>query len=107
MKALVIAENSSSAAKLAGGARTFGADDVSLVCFEGVVPDASDTSILLTVPDGALVDDAYLSLLPFAEESDVVIAEPTRRCKVIAGRIAVTVAVRAGTPIYMIFIARG
>ena len=88
MKALVIAENSSSAAKLAGGARTFGADDVSLVCFEGVVPDASDTSILLTVPDGALVDDAYLSLLPFAEESDVVIAEPTRRCKVIAGRIA-------------------
>ena len=88
MKALVIAENSSSAVKLAGGARTFGADDVSLVCFEGVVPDASDTSILLTVPDGALVDDAYLSLLPFAEESDVVIAEPTRRCKVIAGRIA-------------------
>lgn len=88
MKALVIAENSSSAAKLAGGARAFGADDVSLVCFEGVVPDASDTSILLTVPDGALVDDAYLTLLPFAEESDVVIAEPTRRCKVIAGRIA-------------------
>ena len=58
MKALVIAESSSSAVKLAGGARAFGADDVSLVCFEDVVPDASDTSILLTVPDGALVDDA-------------------------------------------------
>lgn len=88
MKALVIAENSSSATKLAGGARAFGADDVSLVCFEGVVSDVSDTSILLAVPDGALVDDAHLSLLPFAEESDVVIAEPTRRCKVVAGRIA-------------------
>ncbi len=88
MKALVIAERSGSAAKLAGGARALGADNVSLVCFEGVVPDASDTAIDLAVPDGALIDDAHLSLLPFAEESDVVIAEPTRRCKVVAGRIA-------------------
>ena len=55
MKALVIAERSGSAAKLAGGARALGADNVSLVCFEGVVPAASDTAIDLAVPDGALI----------------------------------------------------
>ena len=97
MKALVIAEHSDSAVKLAGGARTIGADNVTLVCFEGVVENASDKVIDLVVPDGAVVDDAYASLLPLAEESDVVIVEPTRHCKTIAGRIAAKLSTSAIT----------
>ena len=97
MKALVIAEHSDSAVKLAGGARTIGADNVTLVCFEGVVENASDKVLDLVVPDGAVVDDAYASLLPFAEASDVVIVEPTRHCKTIAGRIAAKLSTSAIT----------
>lgn len=88
MKALIIAEHADAARELAGGARALGADSVDLVCFGGAVEGASDRVLNVTVPEGALVDDAYLALLPFAEEADVVLAEATRRGKAVAGRIA-------------------
>ena len=88
MEALVIVEKAESAAKLAGGARAFGADRVSLVCFEGIVEGVSDVVVSLDMPDDAMIDDTHLSLYCLAEKSDVVIAETTRRCKIVAGRIA-------------------
>ena len=97
MKALVIAEHTDSAKALAGGARTIGADDVSLVCFGGAPEGACDTAIELAVPEGALIDDAYASLIPYVQESDVVLVEPTRRCKSVAGRIAAALATSAIT----------
>lgn len=88
MKALIIAEHADVARELAGGARDLGATEVELVCFGGAVEGASDKVLNVTVPEGALVDDAYLTLAPVAEAADVVLAEATRRCKVIAGRLA-------------------
>ena len=97
MKALVIAEHADVARELAGGARGLGADEVSLVCFGGAVDNAADTVLNVAVPEGALVDDAYLALVPFAEQSDVVLVEATRRGKVIAGRLAAKMGTAAAT----------
>ncbi len=88
MKALVIAEHADVARELAGGARELGADEVSLVCFGGAVEGASDKVLNVAVPAGALVDDAAYALAGAAEAADVVLCEATRRCKVIAGRLA-------------------
>ena len=97
MKALVIAEHTDSAKALAGGARRLGADGVSLVCFGGAPEDACDQVIELAVPEGAVIDDAYASLLPYAQQADVTLVEPTRRCKSIAGRIAAALSTSAIT----------
>ena len=88
MKALVIAEHADVARELAGGARELGADEVSLVCFGGAVEGASDKVLNVAVPAGALVDDPAYALAGAAEAADVVLCEATRRCKVIAGRLA-------------------
>ena len=88
MKALVIAEHTDIAAELAGAARELGAGEVELVSFGGAPEAAADTVLNLEVPAGALVDDAYLALLPFAEAADAVLVESTRRGKAIAGHLA-------------------
>ena len=97
MKALVVAEHADVARELAGGARGLGADEVSLVCFGGAVDNAADTVLNVAVPEGALVDDAYLALVPFAEQADAVLVEATRRGKVIAGRLAAKMGTAAAT----------
>lgn len=88
MKALVIAEHTDVAAELAGAARDLGATEVELVSFGGAPEAAADTVLNLEVPEGALVDDAYLALAPYAEAADAVLVEATRRGKAIAGQLA-------------------
>ena len=97
MKALIIAEHADVAAELAGGARELGASEVELYCIAGAPAGAADKVLELEVPAGAAADDAYLSLLPFAEGADVVLAEATRRCKAIAGRIAARLGVASAS----------
>lgn len=88
MKALIIAEHADVARELAGGARDLGADTVTAVCLGEEAECACDTMLKIEVPEGSLIDDAYLSLLPFAEDSEMVLVEATRRCKAIAGHLA-------------------
>lgn len=90
MKACVIAENAGAAAQLCSGARAM-ADEVVLVA-PGVEPVAgiADKVVHIAVPEGAAIDDAYLSVnaVVDAEGANIVLVEPTRRCKVLAGRLA-------------------
>ena len=89
MKALVIAESADAARELAAGARTM-ADEVVLATF-GEAPEAvADKVAVIAVPQGAVVDDAADTLLALAdaEGAGVVLAEPTRHLKTVAGKIA-------------------
>ena len=89
MKALVIAEHADAARELAAGARTM-ADEVVLVSF-GEAPEAvADKIAKVTVPEDAILDDAYATVISVfdAEQPGVVLAEPTRRMKSVAGRVA-------------------
>ena len=90
MKALVIAETAAAARALCAGARSM-ADGVVLVA-PGVDPvrGVADKVVHIDVPAGAAVDDAYVTVnaIVDAEAPSVVLVEPTRRCKVLAGRLA-------------------
>lgn len=89
MKALVIAERVDAARELAGGARTM-ADEVVLVSF-GEVPEATADKIAhICVPIGSVLDDAADTVISVfdAEEPSIVLVEPTRHMKVIAGKLA-------------------
>lgn len=90
MKACVIAENAGAAAQLCAGARAL-ADEVVLIA-PGVEPATgiADKVVHIDVPHGAALDDAYLSVnaVVDAEGASLVLVEPTRRCKVLAGRLA-------------------
>lgn len=90
MKAFVIAENEQAARELCAGARTL-ADEVVLVC-PGVpaVPGVADKCVHIDVPEGNVIDDAYVTVnsLFDSERAEVVLAEPTRRMKALAARLA-------------------
>lgn len=90
MKALVIAETPNAARDLCAGARTM-ADEVVLVA-PGVeaVTGIADKAVRIDVPAGCSLDDAYASVnaVADAEAPAVVLVEPTRRMKVLAGRLA-------------------
>ena len=89
MKALVIAESADAARELSAGARTL-ADEVVLATF-GEAPEAvADKVAVIAVPEGAIVDDAADTLLALADAEgvDVVLVEPTRHLKTVAGKIA-------------------
>lgn len=89
MKSFVIAEHSDAAVELCAGARTL-SDEVVLFCLCDAPAGASDKAYRIVVPEGAVADDAADSITPVfdAEQPGVVLAEPTRRAKVIAGKIA-------------------
>ncbi len=89
MKALVIAERADAARELCAGARAM-ADEVVLVSFDEAVEGASDKVALVKVPAGSVVDDAAGTVAAVfdAEQPGVVLVEPTRRMKSIAGRLA-------------------
>lgn len=89
MKALVIAERADAARELAAGARTL-ADEVVLVTFGEVLEGVADKVARITVPQDALVDDAADTVIALfdAEQPSVVLVEPTRRMKLIAGKLA-------------------
>ena len=89
MKALVIAESADAARELSAGARTM-ADEVVLATF-GEAPEAvADKVAVIAVPEGAIVDDAADTLLALADAEGVgvVLVEPTRHLKTVAGKIA-------------------
>ena len=89
MKALVIAERTDAARELCAGARTM-ADEVVLVSF-GEAPEAvADKIARISVPEGTVLDDAADTVISVfdAEAPAVVLVEPTRHMKTIAGKLA-------------------
>lgn len=90
LKSFVIAENADAARELCAGARTL-ADEVCLVCI-GAEPvlNVADVVYAIAVPEGSPVDDAYETVIGLvaAEGPELVLVEPTRRMKTIAGRLA-------------------
>ena len=89
MKALVIAERADAARELCAGARTM-ADEVVLVAF-GEAPEAvADKIARISVPEGTVLDDAADTVISVfdAEAPAVVLVEPTRHMKTIAGKLA-------------------
>ncbi|MEG1830374.1 electron transfer flavoprotein subunit alpha/FixB family protein [Gordonibacter sp.] len=92
MKALVLAERSETARALAAGARLM-ADDVVLVAIASlqVEEGTADKIVRIALPDGAVYDDAADTVISVfdAERPGLVLVEPTRRMKMIAGKLAV------------------
>lgn len=90
MKAFVITETAAAARELCARARTK-ADEVILVAV-GVPATlgVSDRTLHIEVPEGNIIDDAYLTLCEMFDEHtpDLVLIESTRRMKVLAGRLA-------------------
>ena len=89
MKAFVIAEHSEAAKLLAAGARKL-ADEVAVavVGVSSVPEGVADAAYHISVPTGAILDDAYKTLEAVTADADVVIAEPTKRMKAVAGKLA-------------------
>lgn len=89
MLAFVIAQHSDYAAYLCAGARSM-ADEVALVSFGDAPANSADKVLSITVPDGCAIDDAYETVVAAfdAQAPGVVLVEPTRSCKVIAGKLA-------------------
>ena len=91
MKAFVLAERTDAAAELCAGARTM-ADEVVLVAVADMeVPAACADKVLhVALPEGAVFDDAADTVIAAfdAETPGVVLAEPTKHVKVIAGKLA-------------------
>lgn len=90
MKAFVLAEGASAARELCAGARTM-ADEVCLVAV-GANPETgvADIAYKINVPENGVVDDAYDTLAALCGEKkpEIVLVEPTRRMKLLAGRLA-------------------
>ena len=89
-KAFVLAETADNARELSAGARTIGAEEVVLVTL-GEAPEAcADKVIRITVPDGAVADDAAETVIGLvdAEEPEAILVESTRALKTIAGKLA-------------------
>lgn len=89
MKALVIAEHAGAARELAAGARTL-ADEVVLVSFGEAPADSADKVVQISVPEGSVLDDAAKTVISVfdAEQPAVVLIEPARHMKTIAGKLA-------------------
>ena len=89
MKALVIAERQDAARELAAGARTM-ADEVVLVSFGEAPEGVADKVARISVPEGTVLDDAADTVIAVfdAEAPSVVLVEPTRHMKTVAGKLA-------------------
>ncbi len=89
MKALVIAEGTEAARELSAGARLM-ADEVVLVSFSDAPGNAADKAVRISVPEGFVLDDAADTVITVfeSERPGIVLVEPTRRLKVVAGRLA-------------------
>ena len=100
MKALVIAEHSEAARELAAGARTL-ADEVALVVFGEAPENVADAAYIVEVPEGAVADDAYLTIqsIDDKEQPAVLLAEPTRHVKSVLGRLAAAAGAAAITDV--------
>ncbi|AJC12467.1 electron transfer flavoprotein subunit alpha [Berryella intestinalis] len=89
MKALVITEGTEAARELSAGARLM-ADEVVLVSFSDAPGNVADKVAKVSVPEGFVLDDAADTVISVfaSERPGVVLVEPTRRLKAVAGRLA-------------------
>lgn len=90
MKAFVLAESASGAHELCAGARTM-AEEVCLISVTAEYePGLADVVYEIEIPEGSMVDDAYDTIAALCVENKpaVFLVEPTRRMKLLAGRIA-------------------
>lgn len=98
MKAFVIAETENGARELCAGARTL-ADEVVLAMVGAPVTGAADKCLTVSVPEGAVADDAYVTVNAAfdAEGAGVVLAEAAPRILSLVGRLAAHVGTAAIT----------
>lgn len=91
MKAFILAEHQDAARELCAGARSM-ADEVACVSIGGLeLPlGVADKVLHITLPEGAVFDDAADTVVAALDASGdrIVLVEPTRRMKVIAGKLA-------------------
>lgn len=89
MKTLVIAESEQAARELSVGTRAM-ADEIVLVTFGNPIPGIADACIDISLPDDAIIEDAYLTLgdVIDAEQPDAVFIEPSSQLLGLGGRIA-------------------
>lgn len=89
MKAIVFAESPAAARELCKGVRTL-VDEVVYVTFGEPVPEAANRVIAVRVPEDQAKEAAFDTLYQVFknEDPEIVLSEPTRRLKVIVGRIA-------------------
>lgn len=94
MKIFVIAEREQPVVELCAGARQF-ADEVALVALPTtkVVPGVADVIYRLEVPEGRMLEDAYLAVVDLIENEKpaAVFAESSRRIQLLLGRVAARV----------------
>ena len=103
MKALVLVERFDAVSGLAAGARTL-ADEVLVVSFgDAELPEGvADVVIQIALPQGAVLDDAGDTVIALYNEKnpDVVLVEPTRHMKSIAGKLAAHLGVAVITDVF-------
>lgn len=103
MKAFVLAEHSDAITGLCAGARSL-ADEVVFVAVGTVeVPSGvADTVIHIALPDGTVYDDAAdtINAAFDAQSPEVILVEPTRRMKSIAGKLAAHAGVSVITDVF-------
>lgn len=91
MKAFVLAERSDAARELCAGARAL-AEEVALVVIGDMdIPSGvADKVLHVELPEGAVFDDAAdtVAAAVDAEQPGVLLAEPTKHVKVVAGKLA-------------------
>ena len=91
MMVFVIAETEKGARDLCAGARTLGSE-VALISFseQTTIAGIADVVYRIDVPTGAVVESAAATVSALAEDKApaIVLVEPTRRMKVIAGKVA-------------------
>lgn len=94
MKAYVMAEHADEARALCAGARKL-ADEVVYISLgdKDVPDDIADEIVIIEVPKGEAIEDAAETVMGLVgrDDSCVVMAEPTRRLGIVAGKVAAQV----------------
>ena len=92
MKAFIFAENDEAAVELVSGARSLGADRVVQIKLgsSAAGDSGADAVAWVDIPEKSAYEDAYSSIAAYFEEQEpqLVLTEPTRRLKLIVGKLA-------------------
>jgi electron transfer flavoprotein alpha subunit len=102
MKTLVLTENPKATLEICSGARAF-SDSVGLVSVGGgnLAGNVADQVFMIELPDGAMYEDAFESILALIEQEGpkALLFEPTRRLKLVCGKLAARLETSAMTDI--------
>lgn len=105
MKIFVLAERAKAARELSAGARLSG-DSVELVALTpaAVLTGVADKVFSVSVPEGSMMEDALdtVASLVETEKPDILFVEPTRRMKLLVGRLAARLKTSAVTDVLTI-----